>query len=172
MVRRAFTMVEMLAVIVVLATLSLIMAPNLASSVKANAVRTYFASVDRLPAVARQRAMSTGVIVTLRADESGRLALQTDRGTGEEPEESDSVNPPAMVAIDGFITPTGEASAAEWQVRFYPDGTSDRGALQFVADGAPWYLVVDDQGNGRVQQGEAPEITEDRWEAGDRVQRS
>ena len=169
--RRGFTLVEIMTVVIVLATIAAIMAPNLASSVKTNSKRSYLAAIDRMPALAKQLALTNGSTATLIIDEDGAMSIQQQLDTNDDPQTSDRVAANALLSPDRFVVGTNETSETEWQIRFFPDGTSDRGGIEFDDNGNRWYLSVDGQGNGRVQAGELPDLSEDRWEAGDNVQR-
>ncbi len=170
--RRGFTLIEMLTVIVVLATLAAIMAPNLASSVKTNTKRGYLASIDRLPARAKQLAISSGAAVTLIADEDGGFQLEQSLDENEEPNVLGQVTAIETIVPDMFVVGQDETASGEWAVRFFPDGTSDRAGIEFDENGNKWHLSINGQGTGKVASGELPIEAEDRWPAGDYVQRS
>lgn len=170
--RIGFTLVEMLTVIVVLATIAAIMVPNVASSIKANTKRTYLASVNRLPTKAKELAIRSGTVVSLVIDEDGGFQLEQTPVNEQEPTVLEIIGPIGIITPDRFIIGTSESSASEWESRFFPDGTSERAGIEFDESGNKWHLVIDNQGNGKIASGELPQTQEDRWPAGENVQRS
>lgn len=170
--RRAFTLIEMMAVTAVLAIIAGLVTPNIASALKANRKRDYLESIQRLTVEARQIAESSGTATALVADEDGGLQiLQTEPGA-QEPTTLRTVSAVQGIAPSRFVNGNDEVGAGDWQAQFFPDGTSDQAGLEFGEGGTIWSLAIDRHGNGHVTKGELEEVQEDRWPAGEYVQRS
>lgn len=171
MSRHAFTLIEMIVVVFVLAAMAAIAAPNVASMIKASRVRSYLETVQRLPQEAAQQARASGRPVALTADEDGSFRLeQTDENA-----EATVLRTVASVpdlSPSRFRTQLDETSSGDWLIQFYPDGTSDRGGVEFAEGDVSWAFTVDGRSHGELTGGELEPIEEDRWPAGDYVRRS
>lgn len=170
--RRAFTLIEMMAVTVVLAIIAAIVAPNMASSLKASRKRDYLESIQRLTVEARHVAESSGTMAVLIADEDGNLEIQQTEPGAQEPSTLRRVPATQGIAPTRFVSGASEVGAGDWQAQFFPDGTSDVAGLEFDEAGTTWSLSITKNGTGQVSKSELVEAEEDRWPAGDYVQRS
>lgn len=170
--RAAYTLIEMMAVVFVIAALSAIAAPSIASVVKSTRIRNYLSAVEKIVIDATQLAQSSGRTVTLTSDEDGSFQLTQDLGNLAEPTVQATVQATPGLAPGRFTSGSEEKNAGDWSTRFFSDGTSDKGGVEFSGGGDSWYLSIDNRGHGTLQKGELPEMQEDSWPAGDYVQHS
>ena len=67
-----------------------------------------------------------------------------------------------------FVAGSTDATASDWQVTFYADGTSDGGSVEVNQGGIVRTLVLGAKsGLAKWQDGEAPANEEDKWQAGE-----
>ena len=170
--RRAFTLIEMMAVTAVLAILAGLVTPNIASSLKAGRKRDYLQAIQRLTVEARQIAESSGTAAVLVADEDGGMEIQQTEPGAQEPSTLRRLPPVQGIVPNRFVSGANEVGSGDWEAQFFPDGTSDQAGLEFDEAGTTWSLSIDKHGVGRVSKSELQELQEDRWPAGDYVQRS
>jgi len=165
MLRRGFSMVEMTVVIVVLALMAAAIMPNVGTAVEQNRRRNYRLSVPRLVGEAQNYAIREGQTVTMRADTDGAFSIVTDV-EGEE-NAINELTPVEGVEIDALLTADGSDPGSDWQINFYPDGTSDGGVIELNDAGAPFrYQVLKSSGKVRLI-GEDTPLEAEKWEAGD-----
>ena len=62
--------------------------------------------------------------------------------------------------------------SGEFVLRFYADGKSDGGALEFDLNGSSRSLIVDRNGDARLQDGGLPDVPIDEWQAGENERRT
>ncbi len=170
--RGGFTLIEMIVVVFVMAALASIAAPSISSMIKASRTRSYLDAVERLPSDASQEARRSGVAVSLRADDNGTFQLEQSADANADPTVLKAVDPVPEVSPNRFATAEGEAGSGDWEVKFYPDGTSDRGGVEFDEGGTTWALTIDGHGRGTMSKSELPAVEDEQWPAGDYVHRS
>ncbi|MBX7134916.1 MAG: type II secretion system GspH family protein [Fimbriimonadaceae bacterium] len=172
MLRRAFTLIEMLAVILVVAMIAAIAMPNLASMVKSGRQRNFLQSLERMTVDAQQSAMSTRSTVTLSV-QNGSLVAETGTTNTTDGRPVARLEAVEGISIDKYRLGTEEVGDGDWQVKFYADGTSDSAGLELTdASGAQWSFLIDPKkGRGHLGQGELPVDSGDKWPAGDYVAR-
>jgi prepilin-type N-terminal cleavage/methylation domain-containing protein len=164
MLRRGFSMVEMTVVIVVLALMAAAIMPNVGTAVEQNRRRNYRLAVPRLVGEAQNYAIREGQTVTMRADTDGAFTLVTE-AEGEE-NTINELTPVEGVDIDALLTADGSDPGSDWQINFYPDGSSDGGVIELSDAGAPFrYQVL--KSSGKVRRiGEDTPLEAEKWEAG------
>ncbi|MBS1706514.1 MAG: prepilin-type N-terminal cleavage/methylation domain-containing protein [Armatimonadetes bacterium] len=172
--RRAFTFVEMMVVIMVLAMVAAIAFPKLSSTIKSGRVREYLGKLKDLPSECRNTAIRTGRTVSLVASNQGQLTIQQVPVDETDPQDLQSLQTPSSITLDGFEVDQNAVTEGEWQVRFYPDGTCD-GARVNVNEGSSIKVLVIDAKSGRgtyKSEQEAEEIQDQEWDAGGIQQRA
>jgi len=171
MPRRGFTLIEVLVVITILALAAAIVVPSLPSMVKSQRKRDFFAGLQRMSFEAVNIAKTSGQPVRLVADTNGSFQLQQDNADAES-QSLRTLPPVDGIAATSFNAGDGSLDATAWEVSFYRDGTSSGGSVRFEEGTATWTFRIDKKdGRGEVVSGDAEEEPEDRWEAGDRIQR-
>jgi prepilin-type N-terminal cleavage/methylation domain-containing protein len=163
--RRAFTMIEMTVVILILALLAASIMPNVVSALDSNRRRNYRLSVPRLAGEAHNYAVQRGVTVTMRTntEDAFEIATTTD---GEE-QTIRTLQPVAGVEVDSLLAADGSDPGSDWMVNFYPDGTSDGAVIELSDSGAIYrYQVLKTSGKTRrIAEDDALEA--EKWPAGD-----
>ncbi|MBV6458132.1 MAG: hypothetical protein HONBIEJF_01255 [Fimbriimonadaceae bacterium] len=171
MPKRGFTLIEVLVVITVLALAAAIVVPSLPSMLKSQRKRDFFAGLERMTFEAVNIAKTSGQPVRLIASENGSFQLQQDNAEAE-PQSLRTVSAVEGISATAFNSGSGSLDANSWEVTFYRDGTSSGGNVRFEEGSAVWTFRVDKKdGRGEVISGDAEEEPEERWEAGDRIQR-
>lgn len=171
--RLAYTLIEMMVVIVVLTLIAAIAVPNLAAMVKSQRKHDYLAAVERLALQARNAAVRSGNTMVLVANENGGFSLQESDGGEEGARSVGEVQPVDELEPTRFVLRGDEVGAGDWSVRFFADGTADEASVEFTEKESTWHLSLDKRtGRARIVAGSAPDPQDDRWEAGTYVQRS
>lgn len=163
--RRAFTLIELTVVILVLALLAASIMPNVASAIESNRRRNFRLAVPRLMSEAHNTAVQSGQPVFLTTNEDDGFEL-TRTVEGEETvlQTLDAVE---GVTIDSLLAADGSEPSDEWRVGFYPDGTSDGGIVDLNEAGSTFrYQIV--KATSRVKRlGEDETVEDEKWQAGD-----
>lgn len=73
---------------------------------------------------------------------------------------------PSDFELTNFQIAGKDVSETDFQVRFYSDGTCDSAGLGFTVAKNPQSLVIDDFGRSTIVDGELPDPTTQKWEAG------
>ncbi|MEQ1823752.1 MAG: prepilin-type N-terminal cleavage/methylation domain-containing protein [Fimbriimonadaceae bacterium] len=164
--RRGYTLIELSAVIVVLALLAVLITPNLGRSLVANQRRGYRAGVLRLIEDAKMRAAQLGTTITLRSGENGGFQLSSRNTDGEETvlQSLDAVD---GIETSGLFLKDGTENGSDWAVNFYPDGSCDGGSIDLAENGSEIrYQIKPATGMVAIVSTDT-EIQEDRWQAGE-----
>ena len=168
---KGFTLIELSAVIIVLALLSAVVVPRL--SVVRNSVeaKLSFDAIQRLASRGRELAISSGTPVQMAFNEAD--AQFELRQTSQE--ESSVVGQTALhhdLSADRFRSSQNDMTAADWVVTFYSDATSDGGAVEVDEGGiVRTFIIGSKNGLSRWQDGAMPASESDRWQAGEIEQR-
>lgn len=167
--RRAFTMIEMTVVILILALLAASIMPNVVSAIDSNRRREYRLAVPRLVGEAHNFAVQRGQIVTLRTNTEDAFEIVSP---GEDEDQTiRSLTPVAGVEVDSLLAADGSDPGADWEVNFYPDGTSDGAVIELTDSGMTYrYQVLKSSGLAR-RIGEDDPLEAEKWQAGDLVVR-
>ncbi|MHB8637284.1 MAG: pilus assembly FimT family protein [Fimbriimonadaceae bacterium] len=73
---------------------------------------------------------------------------------------------PRQLQFSSFQVAGKDVAAAEFQLRFYQDGTCDSGAIGFTIASSTQSIVVDDFGQATFIDGPIPDPSTLKWEAG------
>jgi prepilin-type N-terminal cleavage/methylation domain-containing protein len=164
--RRGYTLIELSAVIVVLALLAVLITPNLGRSLVANQRRGYRAGVLRLIEDAKMRAAQGGTTVTLRAGENGGFQIGSTNANGEETV-LQSLSPVNGIETSALFLKDGTEASADWAVNFYADGSCDGGSIDLAENGSAIRYQIKPATAMVAIVSTDSEIQEDRWKAGE-----
>lgn len=167
--RRGFTLVEMSAVIIVLALVAAIVTPRLAAVLEANKVREYRRNVINLMGQARENAIRTGQVTSVSHND-GEFRMQS--GTEDSASVMQRVQAIDTVRAENFETDGSPAGDSDWQISFYPDGTCDGGGFE-LSEGGDTEAIRILKRNGQIYRTDgdlaSTEDPEGRWNAGENV---
>ncbi|CAN5578893.1 hypothetical protein BH11ARM2_BH11ARM2_24240 [soil metagenome] len=164
MIRRAFTLIELMVVIAVLVMMASIAVPSVVALQRSRAERSTLESVGRLPSEARIRAREKGKTVTLAYESSqGELTLTQDD------EQVGTVSLGNALQVNSVDLDDTDKSTSD--VKFYEDGTADPATIRLTAGGSQRYLRIDKDGSSRWVD-EPPQTNDERWQAGELEQRA
>lgn len=172
MKNKGFTLVEISAVVLVLALLAAVVVPRL--SVVRNSVEAKLSldAIQRLASRARELAISSGTPVQMAFNEAdSQFEL---RQTIDDTESSVVSQAPlhSDFTMSQLRSGQNDLSAADWVVTFYADATSDGGAVELDEGGIVRTLIIGSKnGLSRWQDGAMPANETDRWQAGEIEQR-
>lgn len=164
-----FTLIEMMVVITLLVLMAAMVVPNLARLREAQQKRDFVSGLATFARQAREEAITGGQSVRLRLGD-GESALEivtTDLTSGDERTIRTRRFP------DGFGTGQTRiedtlAPGSEWQLTFFPDGSSERGGIEITEGQRVYALVLDNEiGQPRLVEGNLPDLSQDRWAAGE-----
>jgi type II secretory pathway pseudopilin PulG len=165
----------MSAVVAVLMLLAALLLPNLLARQATREVTAFFVGLPDLAVFARERAQATDRTVTVIYNEAQGVFSVLDETDPESDEEIPSLRDlpvPNALTVTDFLTEDQPATADEWELRFYPDGRSDGGAVEVDDNGRLRSLEVSPTGAIRLIEGSLPTIDQRRWPAGDYEQRA
>ena len=165
--------------IVVILLIATAVMPNVLSMQRSREERSFWGRFERLPQRAREEAISRAQTIALRASDGERalelVTVSNNAGALEEEAEGSSVFSLPMLenATVQAMQQNGEpVTAGEFEIRFYPDGTSDSGGVTVEIEDLVQSLTIDKRGRGYVAQGGIDEQQDDSaWPAGEIEQR-
>jgi len=162
-------------VIVVVLLIATAVMPNILSMQRSREERSFWGRFERIPQRAREEAIARAQTVTLRAFD-GEEALELVAGSATDPDaETQSIYRLDMVGggtVQAMQVNSQPASSGDFQLRFFPDGSSDTGGITVQMGDLVRSLTVDRRGRGRVADGAIEEQDDDTaWPAGDFEQR-
>jgi general secretion pathway protein H len=167
--QRGFTLVEMSAVIIVLALMAAAITPRLAATIEANKVREYRRNVINLFGQARENAVRTGQTTSVSHNE-GEFRMQS--GTEDSANVMERVESIETVRAENFEVAGSPSGDGDWQVSFYPDGTCDGGGFELSEGGSTESIRILKR-TGQIYRNDgdlaATEDPEARWNAGENV---
>ncbi|HEY3330198.1 MAG TPA: GspH/FimT family pseudopilin [Capsulimonadaceae bacterium] len=169
--RRATTLAELTVVLFILVLLSTAVVPRVIAYTKSQAAKTIEAKIARLPAEARSEAVNKQMPVTLRV--SGSSLIMEDAPTdGTAATEVKTVDLGDGIEVDSVQLNGKQSDTGSWVWTVYPDGSADKAAVQFAEGTARLSLVMQTDGTSQWTTGDAPDQTQDEWQAGTLQQRT
>ncbi len=170
--KAGFTLIELTVVIFIVALFSALFAPNVAAFLKGDEYRTFRAETKSAFGFARESAIQAKAPHRVRIQESSRTIEVIRQGTDGQDQTVRTVDMAQQVTVSK-VTLNGQDSNTEtWEVTFYPDGSATKAGLELSTDGQLFAVQVNEvTGRSTFIDGELPEDTESRWEAGEREQR-
>ncbi len=165
--KRGFTLIEVSVVIVILSLMATLIAPRMATTIEGGKRRAYRSNVLTLVRQARAEAIGQGQTVTLSVPSTGFQIGTTDAN-------SNVTTIKTVAAVNGVQTSNfmraGQSTGdTQWQLGFYPDGSTDGGSFQFVeANHTQSVAIARKDGQLTLSDGELdPATTSDaEWDAG------
>jgi prepilin-type N-terminal cleavage/methylation domain-containing protein len=173
---KGFTYIEMCVVIVILLILAALTVPNVVKMQETSVHEQFFGDMWRLAGTARQMGISEHKTMILTLDESGRqfrILEQADQtAANTDGTQADDTERKTLAIPEGIETGNSQAGSSsstsnDWEIRFYPDGSSDGGGLEVTDNGRVRSLLIKPTGQISILDGELPTQDTDSWPAGD-----
>ncbi len=162
--RQGFTLVEMSIVIALVALFAAAVVPNLVASRDSRREREFVSGMKRLVMSARERAINGNE--TLHLGFSGnRLTVTHEGDSGQQGDEVAGVDLVEGANASRFQTNGQDSSSADWDLRFFPDGTADVGGAQIDVGQNTYVLNVNSRGGGSVDD-QFTDLSTVKWQAG------
>lgn len=182
---RGFTIVDVVMVVFLITLLASTVYPAIGAIQKSQAAIGFRQSIESVAQKARTEAIQQNRATALRFNADGQIGwdfieelTEEQVANGEETDElelgavRDAIQPTDTTEFLTFELDRENVTREEWQVGFYPDGTADRGFLEFTQDDQTFVLIVNpESGSTRVSPGTLSEQEEDEWPAGEIEQR-
>ena len=187
---KAFTLVEMTVVLLVIVLFAFLVMPNLLTQKTAVARRAAYGKVLDMARTARTRAINEDTTYALAFD-SGKselrlvrqpLAQDTNSSSSlpnpeqrpltniqsvNDYEQVDTYDLPSGIQGQKFRSGESDTDPGSWLLHFYPDGTSDSGGLELNEGGMPSTIMVDQYGMSTfTKNAQLPDVCELNWTAG------
>ncbi len=174
--RHGYTLIELIAVITLLAMFAALVVPSLVATRDANERQAFLTQLRSLPQAASNSARERNVAVELAYDgEQDELIIQTVADeTSEEPTEAQtlrSLRLPVGAQLDDYLVGDEDRSESDWAIRFFPDGKAEAGSVRLSLSDLEYTLSVDATGAGRLIRGTDDQTTPTKWRAGELEQR-
>lgn len=193
--RRGYTYIELTVTLVVLLLIVGLVMPNLKHLAEGQEIASFKTDLKTLPVSAREYAVSRGQTVQVAYDDgnseitisaieetsstsdsaSSRNTLTSALSTSSDDTEGTelrTITVPSTVKATTFMLEGSDADASSWSLRFYADGTSEAGGIGFEARDYKFALTVRDDGRGATVDGDIPDLSTEKWTAGDYEQRT
>jgi len=164
---RAFTLIELSVVIIILMVTAALVFPNLTSMREGIEARNFLASLPQIASEARETAITKSATTKLTYDDSQKAILISQEKDGEDDKTLKTISLPKGMAIQDFQLNGDTSNAGEWELRFFSDGQSDTGGIEADDNRRAWSLIIDKYGIGKLQEGALPSESQSRWAAGD-----
>lgn len=165
--RRGYTLIEMIAVTVILALVAAVVVPNLGTFKDGQTRRSFINGLPRLADQARVSAVTSGQTIEVVYD-GNSLAIQRPATDEDEANSMSREQLPAGIEVSKFQLKGEESSPEEWAVSFYADGTCDSGGLELDEGGRPIAVIFRPKSASvLVQNGALGDLPPDRWQAGE-----
>lgn len=161
---RAFTLMEMTLVLVLLIIATMMVAPSVSSFLQNRDEHEFIAKWEKLVVNERQKARNEKTTKTLRFDEAARAFLENN-------DANTFASIPDGAAASEARVDGKSVAAVEWTVKFFADGTATYSQITLSLGGKPWSLEVSKDAIITIRQRSLSEASETDWEAGDLVQR-
>jgi len=169
-VGRGFTLIEMTVVIAILLLMAAYIVPNAVAFLKSRTTQDLEASVARLPAEARNEAVGKQVPVHLRLD--GTQIMMEDAPVDGQTTAVKHVDLGSNLTVEVMQLNGQTSDTGSWVWTAYPDGTTDKGGIQFGDGSTSKSLVFGANGGTRWVDGVLPDQSLDQWPAGSLQTRS
>ena len=167
--QRGFTLIEMTIVITILALTAALIVPRVSAIKDSRAFHDQEAAIIRLPREARNEARRSGQPVTLRVSSNTLVIERTPSQDSSQVVKQLSLG--SSFVVNRAQKGSEDTDISSWTWVAYPDGSSDKGGLEFTAGGKAKYLLLPSQGNALWDDGNLPPSAQERWKAGELQQR-
>jgi prepilin-type N-terminal cleavage/methylation domain-containing protein len=176
--RRAFTYIEMTVVILVVGLLASIAVRNLVSDQSARDVWQFKSRLVALAQRARTRSIESGSVVSMYFSQdggafgSGSVSIVQEGKDGSQVPLM-SLDLPREVKATKFDADKDEAQGTQWRLPYYPDGATAGGGIEFQYGKDTFCFSVGRTSTGpRILNGELPDLSLEKWDAGGYAPRS
>lgn len=176
---RAFTLMELSVVIVILALFAAVIVPNLLARRTSRAAAAFFVRLPDLVEEARETAQRQSVTVELQYDSNKRSftlstepAATTSQTKNEAPTIVREAAVPEGIEPQTFRGADQVQSSGDWVVKFFADGKSDGGGVELLDHGKAHALLIESNGTCQMLLGNLPQSDQTSWPAGEHEQRA
>lgn len=169
-----FTLIELSVVLAILLLLAGLITPSLRAVERTGETRAFQSAMRRVATEAKQASVNAGRAATLRfEDTDGRFVVElAAEDTASEATSLTQIDLPEGTTIAEFRKGDAIASASDWQVQFYPDGTCESSVLTFDEGGKSSHWTLEGSTcSVKLEDGPAPTAEPDSWPAGEYEQR-
>ena len=129
--KRAFTYVEMVVVLALLALLTALVAPRVVAMQTGRLQREYKSALRNIATRARSRAIESGDVVILSYDKSTKKVEAVEQSPTGTERLLQSLATPDGINPTRFSADKNATEGDTWTVPFYADGTSSGGGAEF-----------------------------------------
>ncbi len=166
---RAFTIVELNVVILIMLLLAALIMPRIAAFQKTRQIKDLEGSIYRLPIEARNESVRAQVPVRLRVDNNALVMERVPMGGN--PEQVKQVALTSDIQVDSVQKGGQSTDTGSWNWTAYPDGTADSAGIQFVEGTLERSMALPSNGNPVWTLGALTANGPDSWPSGQLVQR-
>jgi prepilin-type N-terminal cleavage/methylation domain-containing protein len=169
----AFTLIEVTVVILVIAIMAALVLPNMVAIEESRQRRAAEATLQRLPAEAREESRRLKAPVTLRVDGDDLVMERWFVGedAGRDPEEVKRISLYGGVKIANVRQGSESISPEEWEWTAYPDGSAPSANLEVTEGDNTKMLYFPSEGDARWLADGEEDPSEGGWSAGEVVVR-
>ncbi len=171
--RRAFTLVEVTIVVALIGVMAVAVMPRYAALEAGQQTRDFTSALLRIGADARLIAIESAQTVQVTYDDERRMIVfeSVDPETLATTEEK-TIALPDSVELSAFTLDGKFASATDWTLLFYPDGSGLDAGVEVEDDASVYHVVIEGR-DGTATKGEdrLEESGQQEWQAGELEQR-
>jgi Tfp pilus assembly protein FimT len=167
--KRGFTLIELGVVITVLILVAFAVWPSIFAMQRSREYRDFRLGVRRLATFARESAITRKEPVSLAYDDGARQLRVV--AEGEQESVLETITAPESVTAGPYSQGGSDTNSADWRLRFFADGSSEGGAVQFQSGQDTFYIAAREAGEVRFGEGEMPNLGNEKWQAGTYEQR-
>jgi prepilin-type N-terminal cleavage/methylation domain-containing protein len=181
MKKRGFTLVEMIAVTVIITVLASIVVGRLQNSRDGINFQRGIQSIESAANKAKNEAVTSGRTYELTFDDGSQslvvAPVETDDASGANNAPAGNNGGGSNSSLGGGWSvrevrlPDGTADS-ELRIKFYADGTSENKTVEFTSGDAPVTMTVKQNGSIDVRRGSITDTDVQEWEAGNIEQRT
>lgn len=165
--KRAFTYVELGAVVLLIAMFAALVMPNLIALQHSREIRSFYTDVVRFVRSAREMAIARNQTLELRVGQGDSFEIVVPATEEAEAQVLETKELPQELRFGSFRLDGQESTAETWSVRFYFDGAAQSAMAEILEGNASRTLRIGSR-DARVDllQGNMPDEEPDEWEAG------
>jgi prepilin-type N-terminal cleavage/methylation domain-containing protein len=190
-----FTMIEMIAVTLVLLIIAAAIAPRLIADQQSASLKELEARIARLPAQAKSEALRTQNPVSIRISGNtlvmneeeinqtqdatsgdGSTTLSNTTATSysgsnqtelsSDPIQLRQIDLGSDIQVDSVQLNGQNSDIGSWIWTVYPDGSAQQGGIEFSSGSAKMSLELESNGESQWVSGALPDASQDQWPAG------
>ncbi len=169
---KGFTLIEISVVIVVVTLIAALMMPNIMAMKSSREARNFLSAIRDLSVRARTEALNHGETMAMTMDPTNQqLTVAVDSTETDADKNIASLKVPEGTTLQTYKIGTEDSNDASWKVHFYPDGRSEGGGFEINQANAVQAFMIREDGSNRMLMGNYPDLTSEKWQAGDYVKR-